>query len=247
MSGQRGDDDGGRRSPDPDGLPGFPPEWGRIVIPDDAAELDREAAKVRRELRREALFHRTGLRPGRRLHHLMLPLVLLTMAVLVATTSLFAALFPQGGRRTGGSSTPTSKATAVQAGAALPDLSLRGTGGHPVSLRSAHPAVVLVLRHCGCRGLISGTAKAAGGHVRVLVVGPSSVPSLPTLPAGSRVTAVADRNRELTESVAAGAHGKVSDTTASALLVDSHGTVVRTVPSTTRAGDFADRVPALRG
>src|SRR5262245_13169663 len=42
-------DDGGARG----GLPDLPPEWGPIVIPDDAAELDAEATEIRRELRRE--------------------------------------------------------------------------------------------------------------------------------------------------------------------------------------------------
>jgi hypothetical protein len=241
VSGQLGDDDGGRRSPDPDGLPGFPPEWGRIVIPDDAAELDHEATKVRRELRREALLQRHGLRPGRRLHHLMLPLVLLTMAVLVATTSLF----PQG-RRGGG--TPSSKATAVQTGAPLPDLALATSSGRSVALRGVHPAVVLVLRHCACRSLISGTAKAAGSQVRVLVVGASTAPTLPTLPAGSRVTAVRDDDDQLTEAVAAGQHRtKLADRTATALLVDQHGALTATVPTTVDPADFAERVPALAG
>ena len=247
MSGHPGDDDGGRRSPDPDGLPGFPPEWGRIVIPDDPAELDHEAAKVRRELRRESLLRRHGLRARPRMQRLMLPLVLLTMAVLVATTSLFAALFPQG-RRAGGSGSPSSKATAAQTGAPLPDLTLTGADGRTVALRSAHPAVVLVLRHCGCRSLIHGTAKAAGGDVQVLVVGATSPPALPTLPAGSRVTALADHAGQLTEAVAAGQQEqKLAAKTASALLVDQDGTLIATVPVTTDSTDFAERVPALAG
>jgi hypothetical protein len=245
VSGQLGDDDG-RRSPDPDGLPGFPPEWGRIVIPDDAAELDHEATKVRRELRREALLHRNGLRPGRRMHHLMLPLVLLTMAVLVATTSLFAAMFPQG--RRGGNGIPSSKATAVQTGAPLPDLALATATGRSVSLREVHPAVVLVLRHCACRDLISGTAKAAGSHVRVLVVGAATPPALPPLPAGSRVTAVRDNDDQLTEAVAAGQHEtKLAGKTATALLVDQHGALIATIPTTVDPTDFVERVPALAG
>src|SRR5260370_261981 len=32
----------------PDGLPGLPPEWGTIVIPDDPAHLATEATKGRR-------------------------------------------------------------------------------------------------------------------------------------------------------------------------------------------------------
>ena len=45
-------DDGGGAYPGD--LPDFPPEWGTIVIPDDAAELDEDAHALRRELRRDS-------------------------------------------------------------------------------------------------------------------------------------------------------------------------------------------------
>ena len=48
----------------PDELPELPPEWGTIVIPDDASELAQEATKVRRELRRQVRQRRWR----RRLH-----------------------------------------------------------------------------------------------------------------------------------------------------------------------------------
>ncbi|HEX6871590.1 MAG TPA: hypothetical protein VF163_10885 [Micromonosporaceae bacterium] len=51
----------------------MPAEWGTIVIPDDASALDREAAQLRRELRRDArqawlraVFGRPGRRGRRR-------------------------------------------------------------------------------------------------------------------------------------------------------------------------------------
>ena len=59
-------DDGG--NPHSGDLPGFPPEWGTIVIPDDASELDTEAEALRRELRRHQrrglMRTRLGLAPG---------------------------------------------------------------------------------------------------------------------------------------------------------------------------------------
>ena len=36
------------------GLPGLPPEWGTVIIPDDPSELADEAVQVRREMRRQA-------------------------------------------------------------------------------------------------------------------------------------------------------------------------------------------------
>lgn len=245
MSGPRGDDDG-RRSPDPDGLPGFPAEWGRIVIPDDPAELDREAAKVRRELRREALFRRYGLRPGRRLHHLALPLILVTMAILVTTTSLFAAMWPQG-HRTSGERRPSSAPTAVQTGAPLPDLRLSGAGGRTVGLRDTHPAVVLLTRHCACATLVAGTVKAAvRSGITVLVVGAGRTqPGLPSLPANARVLTAADPAGTLDDAVTAGARTTPADSTGGALLVDRTGTLTSMVASTRDAADFTDRLPAL--
>src|SRR5262245_52739962 len=47
-------DNGGERPQDGHGLPGLPPEWGTVIIPDDASELDTEGATVRRRFRREA-------------------------------------------------------------------------------------------------------------------------------------------------------------------------------------------------
>src|SRR5690348_1286098 len=88
----------------PDELPDLPPEWGPIVIPDDAAELARDAARVRRELRRDA----RGRRWRRRLHlppapprrsgddttALGVPLLVISIAVIATLTSLFAIAWP---------------------------------------------------------------------------------------------------------------------------------------------------------
>ena len=43
------------------GLPDLPPEWGKIYIPDDAAELDAEAELVRKDLKKEVRPHLTIL------------------------------------------------------------------------------------------------------------------------------------------------------------------------------------------
>lgn len=86
------------------GLPDLPPEWGEVVIPDDPAELDEEAAIVRRELRRAARRARRAqrLRVWRRRLHLpeqlddpdepsaVLPLIVLAVAVLITLIGLIA-------------------------------------------------------------------------------------------------------------------------------------------------------------
>ncbi|GII25314.1 hypothetical protein [Planosporangium mesophilum] len=88
----------------PDELPDLPPEWGRIVIPDDASELAQEAAKVRRELRAEARARRlkrrlhlprTDLRPGESdAPPLGVPLLVILIATIATLTSLFVISWP---------------------------------------------------------------------------------------------------------------------------------------------------------
>ena len=78
-----------------DGLPDLPPEWGTVIIPDDASELDHEAAALRRELRRT--HRQTRLRGPRSAPpagtepspSLGIPLVIMAVAVLTTLVSLF--------------------------------------------------------------------------------------------------------------------------------------------------------------
>jgi hypothetical protein len=126
-----------------DELPELPPEWGTIVIPDDASELAQEATKVRRELRRQARQRRWR----RRLHlpppkphvgdeeatTLGVPLLVISIAVIATLTSLFAIAWPTRQFRpdlrptsvastpvagTPRSSAPTGPATATPTGTA---------------------------------------------------------------------------------------------------------------------------------
>src|SRR5215470_11135801 len=90
-------DNGGERPHDGGGVPGLPPEWGAIVIPDDAAELDHEAASLRREWRRAA--RRDKWRKWLRLPPkakpatvdgsptLGIPLLIMTVAIIATLTS----------------------------------------------------------------------------------------------------------------------------------------------------------------
>ena len=90
------------------GLPDLPPEWGEVLIPDDASELDEEAASVRRELRKETRRTRRRLwgdRWRRRLHlpqriddpeepSLFLPMLVLGIALLITLLSLLMIAWP---------------------------------------------------------------------------------------------------------------------------------------------------------
>jgi hypothetical protein len=108
--GTRSGGNGGGQSPD--GLPDLPPEWGIVVIPDDASELAQESLRVRRELRRESRQRRWR----RRLHlpppkpkpatddeeeapTLGVPLLVISIAVIATLVSLFAVAWPNTQQR----------------------------------------------------------------------------------------------------------------------------------------------------
>lgn len=90
------------------GLPDLPPEWGEVLIPDDPAELDEEAADVRKELRLEARKERRRAfraRWRRRLHlperidnpeepSLLLPILVLGIALMITLLSLLMIAWP---------------------------------------------------------------------------------------------------------------------------------------------------------
>jgi hypothetical protein len=96
------------------GLPDLPPEWGKIHIPDDAAELDAEAELVRKDLRREVRQarrkawrarwrRRFGMPP--RIDNpeepsLWLPMLVLGIALLITMLSLLLIAWPSLTRST---------------------------------------------------------------------------------------------------------------------------------------------------
>src|SRR3954447_7429846 len=159
--------DGGGWPPDggtPDELPDLPPEWGHVVIPDDASALADEAAAVREELRRERRRYRWRrlLRRGRRAG-LRAPVLVMATAVLVTLASLLTVAWPGLTRpltvqRTAGS-TATSTATRTP-GRTLPALDLIAADDQSVALRSLLPAVILLVDSCRCDDLVTATAAA---------------------------------------------------------------------------------------
>ncbi len=74
----------GKPDADDPGLPDLPPEWGRIVVPDNASGLEAEAEQVRRELR---------LSPPTRAA--ALPLLALLVAMVTTLAGLTAVIWAQ--------------------------------------------------------------------------------------------------------------------------------------------------------
>src|SRR5215468_8342205 len=115
-------DNGGERPPEGGGVPDLPPEWGLIVIPDDASELDDEATVLRKEWRRAARVNRWrqrfGLSPvkigrGRGATSLALPLLIMTIAIVATLTSLFALVWPGHPVRRAAGTQPSAATTAA--------------------------------------------------------------------------------------------------------------------------------------
>ena len=199
-------DNGGERPPEGGGVPDLPPEWGVIVIPDDAAELDDEASALRREWRRAARINRwrqrLGLTPvkigGHSGSSLALPLLIMSIAIVATLTSLFALVWPNHPvRRTG---TQPSAATTA---ATLADVTLYDTQAKPVRLRETLPAVILLVDGCDCGRLISAVSSGTPATVTVMAVA-HAAPAVPaqsppadsagraSAPPATRVRALAD-------------------------------------------------------
>src|SRR6266508_387881 len=139
-------DNGGGPPPNGGGLPGLPPEWGTIIIPDDPAELARDASRVRRELRRQARADRwrrrlhVPSRTRRPIHDsgssLGLPLLIMAIAIVATLTSLFALAWP-GPKGHVSASPPQPAGTGTGSAQLIPDLALTASDGSQVHLRRA--------------------------------------------------------------------------------------------------------------
>jgi hypothetical protein len=248
----RGDNGGGERPQDGGGLPDLPPEWGTIIIPDDAAALDDEGASIRRQFRRTTLRRRWR----RRLHlpaesprrttddspGLAVPLLIMSIAVIATLVSLFAVAWPGTSPRTTPQvGSPTTPAAPVS----LARVSLQGPGGEAVALKDLAPAVILLVEGCSCEKLISSTADAVAGSTsaaKILVV----ATRVPTLPGGlnekATVRALADPNNSVRATVPA----LVNDRTSSVVLVGSDGTMIKAVKSVTTPDSFKAELSKLQ-
>ncbi|MBQ0903551.1 hypothetical protein [Micromonospora sp. U21] len=200
------------------GLPDLPPEWGRVVVPDDASALATEAAQIRRELRRTA-----GPPGGHRA--LALPLLVLLVAVLTTLAGLLAVTWPRANRGTDRPTPAPYAPPATLAGRALPALDLVDAGQSPVPLRGLLPAMIILVDGCPCPDRVAEAAAAAPGGVAVVTVaGGRTVTAQP--PAGRDVQALADPAGGLRSFLGQPARPG----TATALLVDRTGVVTRVLP-----------------
>lgn len=214
-----------------DGLPDLPPEWGRVVVPDDASALAEEAEQVRRELR----ANRRRWLPGA----LTLPLLVLTVAVLTTLAGLVTVTWP----RTDRSNRPATPSydwsggpTVDPVGRPLPALDLVDQAQAPVPLRSLLPAAIVLVDVCTCPERLAEVAGAAPPGVRVVAVAGGR-----TAPAGVGVGSVGPGVRRLADpagGLRALIHTSPAPGTVSLLLVDRAGTVVRAVPAVGPAEDY---------
>ncbi|GAA2375709.1 hypothetical protein [Dactylosporangium salmoneum] len=247
----RGDNGGGERPQEGGGLPDLPPEWGTIIIPDDAGELDHEGASIRRQFRRAAIRRRWRRRlhlrpePTRRTTDdspgLAVPLLIMSIAVIATLVSLFAVAWPGRAPKT----TPhVGPPTTAPVSVSLAEVSLQEPDGAPVSLKGLTPAVILLVDGCSCEKLIRSTteAAAAAGTVNVLVVA-TRAPTLPEdLGSKPTVRALADPNNSVRATVPA----LTNDRTSSAVLVNGDGYTVKVIKAVTTPDDFKAELSQLK-
>jgi hypothetical protein len=205
-AGGAGDDDG-RRDGDRSGehgrpLPGLPPDWAALVIPDDASALDAEAAVVRAELARERRRHRW--RHAFRMdqlasYGLSAPLIGLVLLVVVSFASLLVVVLPGGSPVARPAPLGRPLVLPGREGGLLPDVRVTDAKGQPFPARDLRPgAILLVGDSCDCASLITEyTHATAEARVRLLIVGEQRTPFLPSDDVRGRVMVVTDPERRL--------------------------------------------------
>ncbi|MFG2063364.1 hypothetical protein ACGFIK_18330 [Micromonospora sp. NPDC048871] len=223
----------GKPDADGPGLPDLPPEWGRVVVPDDASALAEEAEQLRRELR-------MANRP-RRWPPSALPVVLLLVAVIAAVAGLVTVTWPRAGR---GTPEPAAAgpdpAPAQFIGRALPALDLVDAGQSPVPLRGLLPALVLLVDGCACPHRVIEAVAAAPVGVTVVTVGAQSPPAAP---AGTQVRALGDPAGGLRAFL----HLPARPDTVTALLADRTGRIALVVSEVGSVTDYQHELATLAG
>lgn len=229
----------------PDDLPDVPEEWGVIVIPDDLSELDDEVRAIRAELhlaehptRWHRFLQRRGPRVARRIATTLVraPVLIVMLAILITVASLFASAWPGPARQAAPSR--TSGGTTENTLRTLPALELFGADGRPVSLTADLPAVIMLIDDCQCNQLVLDTIGAVPPKVSVITISTTAAAATAvTPPTGAAPQAQGKIVRVLhdpTNTVRAALKLPPSgDTTASVMLVDHAGSIIRTLRTAT--------------
>ncbi|NBE81136.1 hypothetical protein [Micromonospora rubida] len=229
-----------------EGLPGLPPEWGRVVVPDDASALAEEAAQVRRELRPRVARNRwrqvLGLavpREGR--PPLGLPLLMLLVALLTTAAGLFAVTWPRP-PRSGDHPTVVPYPTATDlTGRVLPALELVDADDSIVSLRALLPAVIILVDACPCPDRVAEAAALAPPGVTVVTVYGTRALRPSPVPAGATVRPLADPGGGLRAFLRV----PPRPGTATALLVGRTGNPVRLISELRSVDDYRADLASL--
>lgn len=235
--GTSGGSDGGDRSSNNDGLRGLPPEWGTIVVPDDAAELADEAAAVRRELRRATRQSRWRRRFGVPARFrssepsLGLPLLIMAIAVIATLTSLFAVAWPKSQRQTiAGDGTPLR----------VPEVTLYDERGAPVKLPDVLPGVVVLVDGCECAGLLTELAGTADPKLSIVAVA-RKAPKVAAPPGSSSPAPRTNRVRALadpTESLRTALGLPKPSGSASVAIYSASGELINMLPTAKKVDEF---------
>jgi hypothetical protein len=230
-------DDNGSHSREP--LPDFPADWGPVIIPDDASELDpdrqalvRERRRITRRNRLRALVGRppvpTG--PGEP-QSLGVPLVVMAVAVLITLVSLFVVTLIRSPANTLGLGSTNRRPDSTAATSDLNEINLTDTVGAPVRLGTVLPAVILLVDGCACTLLVNQLAHATPANVTVVPVGHS-------VPSGTAVAANVRPLADPTGALAARFPHDAKSGTATAVLVDRSATVRLTLDTVRSADDI---------
>ncbi|MGB9377663.1 MAG: hypothetical protein WCB04_09145 [Mycobacteriales bacterium] len=228
----------------PDDEPtGLPPEWAGFAVPDDISELDAEVRAVRREVYGRSRWTGLGPRRGslrrRRLETSGIVLLgALILTLFVASLGVF--LLPT--RQPGSQAQPLSDVTADPgvAEALVPDVALTVGRNGSLRLRSVRPAVLVVLPStCACEALLKDVIEATrAGQLRVVVIGRTRDPVLPSTVPRSRVTAATDAGGRIAATYQSGLTPMV-------LFVRANGVVARVMNNPSPGSELHDEANAL--
>ncbi|MFG1889502.1 hypothetical protein ACGFIR_16720 [Micromonospora sp. NPDC049051] len=221
----------GKPDADGPGLPDLPPEWGRVVVPDDASALAAEAEQLRRELRgtpRHSVPRAVARSP------LALPLLVLLVAVLTTLAGLAAVTWPRSGRSAPEPSPGPYAPPAGSVGRPLPALDLVDAGQSPVPLRGLVPAMIILVDGCPCPDDVTTAAALAPAGVTIVTVADDRPVRVTSPPGGATVRPLADPAGGLRAFL----HLPAPAGATTALLVDRSGVLVGVVPEIRSAEDY---------